>query len=278
MTARLLQRWPVDSRAGLLTIIEARVDLRFDVTAAGLADHVAELAAVAGVRPVDHAVRIALSDLYLATACEANDNRAWVECEARYFGFIRSFARRFLPDAAARDLADQIIADLWQRRKIGRFAGRSTLKTWLGAVVAHAAINARTASAGVVALEAAGLRGYDGRPPRPNGPEDADTGRVLSDLVTRAVAGLRPDEKLLLQLYYEQGLTLDQMERAVHTSKATLSRRLKKIRENLKEAVDDLAGRSYGVSAASLRERLALDRLELDLSCLLTSPEAVEGK
>lgn len=85
--------------------------------------------------------RLSLDDLYLATACARGDDKAWKECAERYFGFIRDFARRYLPKVEAAELADQVIVDLWERGKMGRYEGRSSLKTWLGAVVAHAALN-----------------------------------------------------------------------------------------------------------------------------------------
>jgi RNA polymerase sigma factor (sigma-70 family) len=216
---------------------------------------------------------VALEDLYLATACAAGDDDAWAECERLHFGFIRSFARRFLPDAAARDLADQVIADLWQRGKIGSYAGRSALRTWIGTVVTHTAINARKVAHPIIALDPAEfhrntLRQEAHSSASPD-PEDTDATRILSDLVSRAVAALPAEEKLLLQLHYEEGLTLEQMEVAVHASKATLSRRLKRTREGLKRALDELATGTYGASAETIRHRLSLDRVELDLSRLL---------
>jgi RNA polymerase sigma factor (sigma-70 family) len=256
-----------------VALIRARVALRFSVTAERLAERVTALAAVAGVSALDHARRVALEDLYLATACAAGDDDAWAECERVHFGFIRSFARRFLPDAGARDLADQVIADLWQRGKIGSYAGRSSLRTWIGTVVTHAALNARKVSHPVVALDPAEFhqhgRRQDAHSSASPGPEDTDATRILSDLVSRAVAALPTEDKLLLQLHYEEGLTLQQMEVALRASKATLSRRLKRTRESLRRALDDLASGTYGTSAEIIRQRLSLDRVELDLSRLL---------
>ena len=42
--------------------------------------------------------------------------------------------------------AAELIADLWQHRKIERYEGRSSLRTWLATVVAHAAVNAGKAA------------------------------------------------------------------------------------------------------------------------------------
>jgi hypothetical protein len=59
------------------------------------------------------------------------------------------------------------------------------------------------------------------------------------------------------------------MEGPLRMSKATLSRRLKRVREQLRDSVDRLARGSFGVSADALRDRLELDRLEFDLAALL---------
>lgn len=259
--------------APVLRAIAARVDLRFGVTAGTLAARVEELAAEAGAPAAELVTRLSLDDLYLATACAADDPGAWGECEEKHFAFIRMFARRFLSDADARDLADQVIADLWQRKKIGRYGGRSTLRTWLGSVVAHAAVNARrTACPRPPQTSIARAAGA----PEAVAPEAATAERQLADLVTRAIEALTAEEKLLLRLYYDQGLTLDQMEIATRLSKATLSRRLTALRERLRRAIDERAAREFATSGARAVEGLALNRIEFDLSALLRPVEPLE--
>lgn len=207
-----------------------------------------------------------MTDLELAQACCRGDDEAWREFRERYFNFIRDFARRFLHDRAAVDVADQVIADLWQRARLAQYDGRSTLKTWLGAVVAHAAINAgkverRTTTLSPRKGEAASVNS--------NAAEDVESGRAFAALVDRAIGDLPPNDKLLLLLYYEQGLTLDQMTNVLGGSKATLSRRLTALRSALRDAIDANARRELRVDAAALRERLDFARLEFDLAAAL---------
>ena len=68
---------------------------------------------------------------------------------------------------------------------------------------------------------------------RPRRPRTAD--RRVCDARQRALAELEPDQKLLLLLYYEQGLTLDEMVGVLGASKATLSRRLDRLRRSLRD-------------------------------------------
>jgi RNA polymerase sigma-70 factor (ECF subfamily) len=256
----------------LIAVVQARVSVRFAVDVRSFCERVVQLARRSAANPADHATRLSLDDLYLATACAEGDEAAWAECAKTHFSFIRDFARKFLADAAARDLADQVIADLWQRHKIGRYEGRSTLRTWIGTVVANAAVNA-SRSPRTVGLRSNPLPDASTvrQPSTPVRLEDAAAERDLAALVAQAVGELAPEDKVLLQLYYEQGLTLDEMEGPLRMSKATLSRRLKRVREQLRESIDRLARGSFGVSADALRDRLELDRLELDLAALLGS-------
>jgi hypothetical protein len=82
-------------------------------------------------------------------------------------------------------------------------------------------------------------------------PDTTETRSLLTRLVTEALAGLTSADKLLLHLYYEQNLSLDQMGVALHASKAKLSRRL--TRSALCATVESHARRSAGVSADALR-------------------------
>jgi RNA polymerase sigma factor (sigma-70 family) len=214
------------------------------------------------------------SDLELAKACCRGDEDAWREFRERYFSYIRDFAKRFVHERAAADVADQVIADLWQRSRLAQYDGRSTLKTWLGAVVAHAAINAGKVERRTTTLTP---RMWERASMTTGAAADAESGRAFTLLVERAIEELTPDSKLLLLLYYEQGLTLDEMANVVGGSKATLSRRLSGVRSALRDAIDANARRELRVDADALRERLDFARLEFDLAAALGGSR-MEGK
>jgi RNA polymerase sigma-70 factor (ECF subfamily) len=277
-----------DGRQALYALIKRDVRIRFDQDADEFADHVVHRlgARAPDVGPAKFFARLPLDDLYLAFACSRGDERAWKEFFDRYAAFMRRFARGFLHEPAAGDLADEVVADLWQRNKLARYEGRSTLRTWLGAVVAHAALNAsKTAQRRPIVSERRRLADEPSseRPLVPQAQvalastEEMQSARLLADLVARAIKELPPETKLLLLLYYEQGLTLDEMEVATRISKASLSRALMRARVALRARVESVACATLGTTAADLRERLDLSRLEIDLAALLSPRAAVEG-
>jgi RNA polymerase sigma-70 factor (ECF subfamily) len=252
----------------LLALVTPRVRVRFASDTAAFAERLLRLAGAAGCDTDDghlsNVRRLSLDDLYLATACSLGDERAWEELADRHRGFMRAFARRFLREPDATDLAD-----LWQRGKIARYEGRSTLRTWLGAVVAHAALNAGKARRRAAALGGAETPAVRPAAPLPAEPAASEAGSLLARLAAEAIGGLPADEKLLLYLYYEQGLTLAQMAVALRASKAALSRRLSRTRSRLRREIESLARRSAGASADALRAGIDLGRLEWSLSDLL---------
>lgn len=270
-----------EERGRVAVLIGRTVRIRFALDADSFADCLLELARAHSSGPDqpphEHLRRLSLDDLYLATACSRGDEAAWAEFTARYLRFLRDFARRYLPEADAADLADQVVADLWQSGKLARYQGRSALRTWLGAVVAHAALNSGKAARRRVPLEGEQLRFGRRRPEATGEPAGAREARgLLGDLVGRALAALPADEKLLLLLHYEQGLTLDELAIALHSSKSALCRRLKRTREKLRAAVESLARQRLGVSAGALREGVDLRRVDLDLGRLQLDPEGIE--
>lgn len=218
--------------------------------------------------------RLCLDDLYLAVACSRGDERAWGECRDRYFEYIRSFTKRLVHDRAASDVADSVIADLWQRGRFSQYDGRSTLRTWLGAVAAHAAINAGRAERRTVPLEPEKVERLSRDVPSnaaANPAEDHESHRLFAGLVAQALGRLDAESKLLLMLYYEQSLTLDQLAPVLGASKATLSRRLDRLRRTLRADIETSAPLAARVSADELREHLDYARLELDLAAALGS-------
>jgi RNA polymerase sigma-70 factor (ECF subfamily) len=254
----------------LLARISRAVRIRFSLNAAQFAERVESLARAHAAntgRPVDeHLARLSLDDLYLATACTLSDERAWQELSATHADFMREFARRFLSGSDAREVADEVLADLWERGKLAQYEGRSTLRTWLGTVIAHAALNSRKARSRLVPLDETRERA---QPAASADPADVQAATLLQEMLETALRELPVENRVLLQLYYEQGLTLDELSVTLRASSAAISRRLKRTREGLRAAVDELTRRHTGASAEAVREGLDLARLEIDLGKLL---------
>lgn len=260
-------------RAAIVSLLAGRVRFRFALDAESFADHVAA-SVPPGTPPEAHLRRLSLDDLYLAAACARGEEAAWEECLAQHGAFIRDFARRFLKEPAASDVADEVVADLWRRGKMARYQGRSTLRTWLGSIVAHAALNAMKAGRRILPLE--GENGEARRDAGAGPPHAAlePERSLLEALVKEAMDALPPEGKLLLLLHYEQGLTLDEIAAVHGGSKAALSRQLQRTRNELRAAIDALSRRRAGAPVESLRTGVDLGRLELDLGRLLGGARA----
>lgn len=257
-------RAPGADHLAVAGMIRDKVRCRFQLTAEDFAHTVIDAhARQQGPRDIAaFAAALSIDDLYLAAACARGDEEAWREFRDRYFSYIGDFARRFLPAAAADDVRDQLIGDLWQRQRLAQYDGRSTLRTWLGAMVTHASINARRSAqrAGTLAAEKRNEPGAT-----VNREEDVAR-REFALRVNRAVTSLDAESKLLLLLYYEQGLTLDQMSTVLNASKATLSRRLSKTRDALRTAIDAMADDRSPDRTAPVPHHLDVSRLEWDLA------------
>lgn len=263
--------------AEVLGLIRSRVHIRFALTAEEFAHFLLVRARDSGfARDPAASVRLlSLDDLYLAQACARRDERAWIECCNVYFAFMRDFAGRFLRSDDAAEVTDRVIADLWGKSKLAGYEGRSSLRTWLGSVVANAAIQAgkaiRRRESDALREQAAAAR----MPAVP--PEDREAARLLADVTTEAIQVLPRDEKLLLFLHYEQDLTLEQIAPMLETSKATLSRRLKRLREGIRATIDRVARQKYRATAAEVRAHVDLSRIDMDLSALLGGVGSVKG-
>lgn len=263
--------------AEILGLIRTRVRLRFALTAEQFAQILIVRAreAACAADPTPWLRLLSLDDLYLAQACARHDERAWAECASLHFAFMREFAGRFLRSDDAGEVTDRVIAELWEKRKLAGYAGRSSLRTWLGSVVTNAAIQAgKTIKRREAAVESESA--IVERLPVVS-PEDREAARLLADVTVEAIEALPPDEKLLLLLHYEQGLSLDLMAPLLATSKATLSRRLKRLRDDMRASIERVARQKYGATATEVWGRVDLSRIDLDLSALLQGKRDVKG-
>ncbi|MBI3952030.1 MAG: sigma-70 family RNA polymerase sigma factor [Acidobacteria bacterium] len=208
--------------------------------------------------------RLRLDDLYLAQACARGEEAAWEEFARAHFTFIGEFAQRSMAGSIeAEDLAQQVIADLWQRGKIGMYEGLSALRTWLGTVIAFAARNAIARARTTIPLQDEVQ--HEVEKYQVDLPDEYATSRkLIVEAVKQIIAGLPPKEKLLLLLYYEQGLKLREMTAVYHITEASVSRQLKALRERIRDQVQAKLKRELGLGFAAAQELMAHLPADLD--------------
>ena len=188
-----------------------------------------------------------LEDLALACACAEGHDAAWEHFIREHRPLLYRAADALDPGGGARELADSLYADLYgtgapaaERKSLFRyFHGRSTLATWLRAVLARRHVDAIRARRRLDPLPA------DDGPAAPVSParlpRDPDGPRYLA-LIHRAlrlaIAALAARDRLRLASYYVQGLTLAQIGRLLGEHEATASRSLARTRRMIRDEVE----------------------------------------
>jgi RNA polymerase sigma-70 factor (ECF subfamily) len=153
----------------------------------------------------------------------------------RYGTPVYRFCREALRDRAlADDIHQQIF--IQAHRDLPRFAARSSLRTWLFAIVRHRVLDAakmrRRAEAHLEHGDA--LDPVDDLP----APDDQlDEARLLHDL-RDCLDLLGPDLKLTVLARYQQGLTFEQMADAFRTKAGTLQARITRILPRLRDCLE----------------------------------------
>jgi RNA polymerase sigma-70 factor (ECF subfamily) len=202
-----------------------------------------------------------LEDLALACACAAGDDAAWEYFVQAQRPVLYRAADALDPGGGARDLADSLYADLYglqnragERQSLFRyFHGRSSLATWLRAVLTQRHVDRlraerRTRSMEelpeetLVAVTAA-------EPPDPN------RGRYLALIrraLDRALSRLDARDRLRLACYYAQELTMAQTGRLLREHEATVSRHLARSRRAIRDDVERQLRHDAGLSDAEI--------------------------
>ncbi len=186
-------------------------------------------------------------DLALALGCVGGNERAWNAFCNRHRGTLYDAARVFIPDETrARELADSLLADLYgmdaerpgRHSRLAYFHGRSSLKTWLHAVLYQKFVDEFRRESRLEPLPE-----EFGEPAATERSVSADDDRryaaLLGEAVGAALADLPPPEKLLLSWYYVQGLKLHEIGRLRREHEATVSRRLESLRKKLRKRIEN---------------------------------------
>ena len=190
-----------------------------------------------------------LEDLALACACALGNAAAWDHFVLEMRPGLYRAADALDRTGGARELADSLYADLYgvdqrggMRQSLLRyFHGRSSLATWLRAVLAQRHVDRVRAGRRTEPLP-------DELPvAASSAPADPECGHFLETLrpaLERALADLAPRDRLRLRLYYAQQLTLAQTGKLLKEHEATTSRQLARTRQGIREAVEqDLRSR-----------------------------------
>jgi RNA polymerase sigma-70 factor, ECF subfamily len=274
-----LLRAAAQAESDLLPRLAARADCRrWELPAAAF--HAALDRSVrhrfGGARPA--AVEVAayldslhLDDLALACACADGHAAAWDHLVEAFRPKLLAAARAIAGPDNAPELADSVFADLYglkerggERQSLFRyFYGRSSLATWLRAVLARKHVDARRAESRLRPLEVAAERAAEAAVP------DLDRPRLVAGLaaaVAAALEALDARDRLRLVLYYARQMKQAQIGRLLGESEATVSRRLDRIRRDLRRRVAQaLAAQGLGPGDISRAWTFMLDDSPVDL-------------
>lgn len=238
-------------------------------------------------------------DLCLIIACEQGDQNAWNDLFEGYGATVRSAARAASSnEAIADDLAQSIWGELHGLKlredgqpagKLAYYSGAGSLGGWLRAVVGQLAIDQHRRQARLMQAEDDSdldrfAQELNSRPAATvafhssGNPEDqltrdfaaADVEKALA----RTLAELDPEDRLLIKLYYFDGLRLREAGAVLGFHEATASRRLTRIHRVVRERVEAILMKEHGwtkhEAIASLAEVSA--HLQTELEPLLGAP------
>ncbi|HEU5256821.1 MAG TPA: sigma-70 family RNA polymerase sigma factor [Vicinamibacterales bacterium] len=216
-----------------------------------------------------------LDDLALACGCAAGDEEAWEHFIREQRPTLYRAADALDPQGGARDLADSIYGELFERSLFRYFHGRSSLATWLRAVLAQRHVDRLRAGQRLEPLpddEFVASGGPAKAGPDEAGPDENRCQQLIRDALTCAVAELPPRERLRLACYYAQELTLAETGTLLGEHEATCSRHLARTRKTLRGEIERQLREQHALSAAEIAAcfgAVSQDPGELDLRQLL---------
>lgn len=225
-------------------------------------------------------------DLALAAACRLGMEPAWDEFMAGYRAVLYDAARAIARDEArGRELADSLYADLYglevragQRRSLLQyFDGRSSLATWLHAVLARRFIDNYRHERRFTSIEdhAAAAPPDTVAPADPPDPDRARYLIALRGVLDAALRALKPRDRLRLSYYYLEDLTLKQIGQLLNEHESSVSRRLNRTRKALRRQVERALRRDQRLSdeQIALCYDYAIQEFPFDLTQALSGTE-----
>ena len=237
-------------------------------------------------------------DLCLIVACECGDEGAWSDLVEGHGSTVRSAARSASSNEdAAEDLAQSIWAELHGLKargdgsaagKLAYYSGVGSLGGWLRAVVGQLAIDQHRKQARFVQTEEEPemdrlwRNSHQSEQPFAANPAlnpeellaSEQAGAAVEQALAQAITELAAEDRLLVKLYYFDGLRLREAGAVLGVHEATASRRLSRVHADLRQHVAAILMKEHGWTRSETDRSLAdvTSRLEVDLEPLVTAP------
>lgn len=230
-------------------------------------------------------------DLCLIIACESGDETAWGDLVLNFDSSVKSAAWGFCKNREdAEDLAGSIWAELHGLRldtegktkgKLSYYSGKGSLGGWLRAVTNQLAIDEYRKMKKVVqveedrvfenlAKESSERTDFKAVVSTADTPEEIyGESEAQEDIMTalmQAVEDLGEEEKLVMKLYYYDGLILKEIADMFGYHEATASRKISRVHTKIRKAVEKTLAEKHGWSENEVKRHLSDSAEKLGIS------------
>jgi len=186
----------------------------------------------------------ASADGGLVEQCRRGDAHAFARLVALHEGMVFNLAARLLGEPEeARDIAQEVFLQVY--RTVGRFEGRSSLKTWIYRIVVNQCRNRqrwwrrrrKDRSCPIEALSPADEARLAEQGPRADSPEERLARRERSRAVQSALLRLSFEHRAVLLLREVEELSCDEIAGTLGLPAGTVKSRLSRARDALRSAL-----------------------------------------
>lgn len=241
---------------------------------------------------VEFLSQLKASDLCLALACEKGSDVAWRDFETTHRSMMIAAARTLTKDQSeAEDLTQTVYGDLFGVResgeqrasKLSHYSGRGSLGGWLRAVVYQTFIDRKRQTSRMEQVEDVNeferlanqsdikLTTGIARPDEALEAKDGHRWRqMMEGAMSKAFGSLEARDRLLLNYYYFDELTLKEIGVVMNVHEATISRWLSKAQQTVRKITEENL-RKMGLQRAQIAECLQLAaRSEIDVRQIIS--------
>ena len=282
--------WRLDE-AGVERLYRGAKADRWQLSTTAFADALEQSARRAFSEPPDHQTlerhlsALHLEDLALACACAEGVEIAWDHFVREFRPILYRAADAIDGSGGSRELADSLYGELFgltardgeRRSHFHYFHGRSSLATWLRAVLAQRHVDRLRSLRRMDPVPADDAPNAIAAPTPPVNPRREQYVRLMRRCLKTAMAALPPRDRLRLGCYYAQELTLAQIGKALGEHEATVSRHLSRTRRAIRAQIEVELREKEGFSEAQLTdcfEAVMSDAGPLDLTDVLGTESA----